>query len=450
MNFHAFDILLFLLLLIYLIRNYNQRLLIIFLFIIIIWIFFNLSNYYNYLNYFNFSSWKIMFSLPLLISFLVINLTFKDLRKEILFLFFFVYLGSLIVLYSDNLLIIYLGLEVQTFSLFILIGKNRNSIKGSEASLKYFVLGSLSSGIYLLGLSLLFFYNVELNLINISTLYDYNSYLSYIPIILILLSLFFKLSLFPLHFWIPDIYEGSTWEVIGFLATIPKISIISIVLRLFSFSDFYLVCGIFSIIIGTLGALNQTKLKRFLAYSSISHLGFIILGFGFLSKSGYESSLIYLYIYLIGSLIIFLLVYLTNFSKSSYLIELSNNNINNKIYSLTWIIILLSIGAIPPLSGFISKWFIFNVALNESYILILIISILFSIISVGYYLRIVKILYFQKKSSYIIWNYILLKKNINYNIQSYLLGLGLYFTIFFIFHPLPLFHLINLNLSYLL
>ena len=185
------------------------------------------------------------------------------------------------------------------------------------------------------------------------------------------------------------------------ISTLPKISVLSIVLQLLGYSNFFVLCALISIIIGTIGALNQTKLKRLLAYSGISHMGFIMLGLGILSNQGYEASFIYLFIYVITMVGLFLLIRVTMFTKNYFLIELGGQNISNKIIAFSWGVFFLSIAGIPPLSGFISKWLILSTIIDYQYLFSAFIGILFSAIAAGYYLRILKINYFQKSASYL-------------------------------------------------
>lgn len=357
--------------------------------------------------------------------------------------------GSIIIILCDNLIILYLGLELQTFSLFILIAKNRISVKSSESALKYFILGALSSGLFLLGVSFIFSTGLNLNLKEIFINCSYNNSLIKISFSLICLSLFFKLAIFPLHFWIPDIYEGSSWEVISLISTIPKISVLSIILQIISYSDFFITCGLLSIIIGSLGAINQTKMKRLLAYSGIAHVGFIILGIGLLCNESYGASFVYLYIYMISMVGIFSLIYISKFSKNYFIIELAGLSTINKVLALTWLIFFLSIGGIPPLAGFISKWFILLTLINFNYLISVLICLVFSAISIGYYLRIIKIIYFQKNSSYFIWENLLKVKETYHNkIVFYILGLVIYITVTLIIHPNSILNPFCLILNY--
>ena len=394
------------------------------------------------------TDWKNLFIFLVTISYWVMLNLVKDKRDEIFFLIYLVWLGSILIILSNNLLIIYLSIELQTFSLFILISKNKLSIYSSEAGLKYFILGAISSGLLLISMTIIYglYSNLNLNILN--TIY-YNDY-NYIRLsIIISISLFFKISLFPLHFWIPDIYEGSSTEVLGILSTLPKISIICLLFQLNIPLEFLFWCSLGSIIIGSLGGLNQTKIKRLLGYSGISHIGFCTISLSFFSKMNLESSISYLIIYIVGMIGVIFLLQTIYFSKSKYISELSGIGNKNIVLGLLWSLLILSLAGIPPLSGFLGKWWVIWGVINLNYIISSLIIILFSAVSVSYYLRITKILFFQPKSSYIIWNQIL-KPNKKSNLNYLYLFIVFYFSIFLILNSSFLLNLVNYNIISLL
>lgn len=397
-------------------------------------------------NLFELNLWKIIFLILILISFFVIMELTQEKTFDVISLLILVLIGSVILILSDNLIILYLGLELQTFSIFILIAKNRNSIKGSEAGLKYFMLGAISSGFFLLSLVILFLYGLDLNLKYILLLKE--DPIVYTSITLITVSFCFKLSLFPFHFWIPDIYEGSSWDIVSLVATLPKISMICVLIQILSNSNIILVSSLLSIGIGTLGALNQTKIKRLLAYSGISHMGFIILGLTCISSQGSTIGSLYLIIYVLTMLSMFILIINGNY-KSDYIIELGGIKLINNITAITFILLILSIAGIPPLSGFISKWYLIWVVMDSQFNISSFIIIIFSAIGIGYYLRIVKIIYFQKKSSYFLWKNILEIKETKTEIPPLVLGFTFYGTLLLIINfsfiiDLVTYHLANL------
>ena len=383
------------------------------------------NNLFN-IELFTFNNWKLLFLVLITLCFLILLELVEDKIFDIYSLFFLVYTGSIILVLSDNLLTLYLGLELQTFSLFILIAKNRTSIIGSEAGLKYFILGALSSGFYLLGLTILFLFGFDLNIKNLILLINESVVL--LACGLIILSFCFKLSLFPLHFWIPDIYEGSSWDIITLLSSLPKISVICVITQLLINSNILMFCSIFSIIIGTIGALNQSKLKRLFAYSGISHMGFIILSYSILNSKGYLVGNMYLSIYMITMITIFIII--IHNKNSNYIIELSGLGLVNKILAFSMIVLILSTAGIPPLSGFISKWYLIWINIEFEYYISSLIVILFSIIGAGYYLRLVKIIYFQKRSSFFIWKQILSVKYDFSNMIYMTLGFFIFVNMF--------------------
>ena len=403
------------------------------------------SNLWN-VNLFNIVTWKLLFLFLITISFFVVIILAQEKTFDVYCLLILVYIGSFILIISDNLLTLYLGLELQTFSIFILIAKNRTSIKSSEAGLKYFMLGAISSGFYLLSLVLLFLYGFSLNIKDI--LFFSGDYIVFISMTLICLSMCFKLSLFPFHFWIPDIYEGSSWDILMLISTLPKISVICIIIQLLVNSNILLSFSLISIGIGTLGALNQSKLKRFLAYSGISHMGFIMLGYIIISQSNVVVGSLYLFIYIL-TMISLLILILNNNVKNDYIIELGGLKFTNKILAITLILIILSIAGIPPLSGFISKWYLIWVIIESKYNISSIIVILFSTIGLGYYLRIVKTVYFQKKGSYFLWDNILRNNSSKEDLSYLSLGFMFFISLFLIFNFTFIINLLDYIFTYL-
>nr|ALO20802.1 NADH dehydrogenase subunit 2 [Rhizophysa eysenhardtii] len=416
--------------------------------IFVIFLFFILSIYYkDYLmiSYLDYSNWKNMVIIFMILIVCVLNNLSKETNLEEWVLTIVILIGSFVVISCDHLLVLYLGLELQTFSLFILISKNKFWIKGSEAGLKYFILGALSSGVFLLGLVLIFSEGYSLTIQNLFSDCWYENKKFSIALMLIILSLFFKIGLFPLHFWIPDVYEGSSWRTLGIVGTLPKISTVYLLIQIKEIPDLLLICALISIIIGTLGALNQSKLKRLLAYSGISHMGFIMLILSISSQGSFTINNVYLLIYMVGLISIIILTSYSILSVNSYLVELSNNKLVNSILGISWIILFLSIAGIPPFSGFISKWLVLWSILEEGYIMSSVICILFSAIAAGYYLRLVKITYFQKDSNFVLWKSVLNSKQDLSSTNFIVLGLCLYITSFLIIKPCPLFLLLENN-----
>lgn len=445
MNIDLFNILIILMLILTILEfsNYKSNFIHLISLSLIVFSLFFKSGLWNS-DLFDISSWKLLFISLVFISFFIVLELVEENTFDVYCLLILVLIGSVILILSDNLLILYLGLELQTFSIFILIAKNRSSIKSSEAGMKYFILGAISSGFFLLSIVILFLYGLDLNLKHLLLLNE--DLIVSSSIILISISFCFKLSIFPFHFWIPDIYEGSSWDIISLVATLPKISMICVLLQILFNSNMIISLCLLSIIIGTLGALNQSKLKRLLGYSGVSHMGFIVLGLVIINNQGLTVSCLYLIIYMLSMISLLIIIIKGNF-KNNYIIELGGIKFINNIVAITLVLIVLSIAGIPPLSGFISKWYLIWTIIENYFSLSSFIIILFSAIGVGYYLRIVKIVYFQKKSSYLLWKNILeIKKTKNETLYLFL-GFLFFTTLFLIVNFSFMVNLINKYLT---
>nr|QWQ49851.1 NADH dehydrogenase subunit 2 [Craspedacusta sowerbii] len=357
-------------------------------------------------------------------------------RKEIdtFLLLFFIVLASLTLVSSNHLLMVYLSLELQTFCLFILISKNRNSMLSTEAGLKYFILGAISSGVFLLGASLHYGMNLGFNLNDF--VWTENSPFSEVINGLILISLFFKLTVVPFHFWAPDVYEGASTETVVLIATIPKISVLTVVVHLGFLSHLLALAAAASMIFGTLGALNQTKIKRLMAYSGISHVGFMLMGVLLANSHGIQAAYVYMIVYVLMVILTFTIL-LHSPLKKSLIVEFSGLHKESSTLALSWAVILLSIAGIPPLAGFISKWLILWAAFNFKFYMLSLVAIICSMIAGGYYLRIVKMIYFQKRSNVLVWENILSPGHPMPFSSSYLISFGTYGLLFMMLNPTP-------------
>lgn len=359
-----------------------------------------------------------------------------------------VVLSSLLLVSSVNWLSIYLAIELQTLTLFILTAIKRNSAYSVEAGLKYFVLGAVSSGLFLFGCALLYGLIGETSIQGInSTMWNKNQLeidLSWsishsmltadVGKILITISLLFKLSAAPFHMWAPDVYDGAPTMITALLATVPKIGVFSILVQIGPVTNVVLICAVLSIIYGAIGALNQTKIKRLLAYSGIGHMGFILFGVAIGSFESIQASLIYMVIYIIMSLCSFSIILALNLSKD-LIIEVSGLSRDNPLISLTLAFAFLSIAGIPPLAGFLSKWLILLSGISSGYYLICIVAVISSVIAGVYYVRIVQIIYFQADYPILIWQKVLKKdKSIDLS-KSLLIGSTFFVILFLIISP---------------
>jgi NADH-quinone oxidoreductase subunit N len=328
-------------------------------------------------------------------------------------------LGLMLLVSSFDLISLYLAIELQSLCLYVLAAAKKDSSFSTEAGLKYFILGSFSSGLLLFGISIIYGTVGTTNFENLSLLFAGSNEALVnlessiiIGLIFISAAFFFKIAAAPLHMWSPDVYEGAPVSSTIFFAVIPKIAMFSVFLRLFqdvfsNFHDFFLFASVlfslFSVTIGSFVALKQKKIKRLLAYSSISHVGYMLLAFSANSIEGTQALFFYLIIYMITSLVLWSLVLSVNTSKntdrSKTLVDFSFLSTTNPLLALTGLIAFFSLAGVPPLVGFYAKMSIFLATISSSLIFASIFAILTSVISSYYYIRIIKNLYFEKREN---------------------------------------------------
>lgn len=323
--------------------------------------------------------------------------------------------GLLLLSSTYDLISIYLAIELQSLSFYAMAGYKKNSTFSTESGLKYFILGSISSGFLLLGFSYIYGFTGLTNLEDLSVfvfqLNDDTSVFLSLAIIFVLTGIFFKLAAAPFHLWSPDIYEGSPTVSTVFFAVLPKLSLTVLLVRVVyfsfssiavSFSELFSFIALISVFIGSLGALKQRKVKSLIAYSSISHVGFLILAFSTISFEGIHSMLFYLFIYVFTSLGVWSILMSVNFKKyyllksTKHLSDLTFLSITNPTLALLFSTAFFSLAGIPPLVGFYSKAIVFLCSIESSIFLFTTLIILISVISTFYYLRIIKTLYFEK------------------------------------------------------
>lgn len=352
--------------------------------------------------------------------------------RQWIILILIVVLSSLLLVSSVNWLSIYLAIELQTLTLFILVAIKRDSAYSTEGGLKYFVLGAVSSGLFLFGCALLYGLSGETSIQGINSILTAD-----VGKILITVSLLFKLSVAPFHMWAPDVYEGAPTIITALLSTVPKIGIFSILVQIGPIINVVLICAIFSIICGSIGALNQTKIKRLLAYSGIGHMGFVLFGVAIGSLESIQASLIYMIIYVVMSICSFSIILSLKLTKN-LIVEVSGVSRENPVIALTLALTFLSIAGIPPLAGFLSKWLILLAGMSNGYYLICILIVLSSVIAGVYYVRLVQIIYFPLGStdySMLIWQKVLKKeKRIDLS-KSILIGVTFFIILFLIVSP---------------
>jgi len=354
---------------------------------------------------------------------------------EYCLLIMFSVLGASLLISSSNLISMYLSIELQSFAVYILSTLYRNSESATSAGLKYFLLGSLASCFILLGSGLIYTFTGLTNLESIYNLISVTEPISSITLgialgfIFIFAGFLLKIAAAPLHNWAPDVYDESPTIVTIWLTIMPKISILILILEIFTqitsvspilesldtvglntITNLLLISSLFSLIIGTVVGLAQTKIKRLLAYSTISHIGFILLALAINSKQSIDSFIFYIIQYTLTNLNTFLILlavgyiinYKTIINKGSekdinFISELKGLFFSNPILSISLTICLLSMAGTPPLLGFFSKQFVLYSAIESGYYFMAFSGILVSIISASYYLRIIRILHTENE-----------------------------------------------------
>ena len=316
-------------------------------------------------------------------------------------------LGMMLMISSYDLIVFYLGLELQSLCLYILASFKRENEKSTEAGLKYFVLSALASGLLLYGCSLIYGFTGSTNFEIISDNISKTNTGTVFGLVFIMVGLAFKVSAVPFHMWTPDVYEGSPTSVTAFFALIPKIAAITVFIR-FMYVPFINVIeqwqtivvflSIASMILGAVAAIGQNNIKRLMAYSSIGHMGYALAGLATGINSGIQATIVYLTIYLVMNLGAFGCIFMMRRENIFYedINDLSGLSKNHPLLSLGFLIILFSLAGIPPLAGFFAKFYIFMAVIEVEMYALAIIGLVTTVVSAFYYLRIIKIIYFDK------------------------------------------------------
>lgn len=317
-------------------------------------------------------------------------------------------LGMLVMISSNDLMVFYIGLELQSLALYVLASFNRDQLKSSESGLKYFVLSALSSGLLLYGCSLIYGFSGSTNFDIISNTVNSNHYGLTFGIVFILVGLSFKISAVPFHMWAPDVYEGSPTPVTLFFSVVPKIAALTVFIRFLyvpfinmmdQWQPIIIFLSIASMIFGAIAAIGQKNLKRLIAYSSIGHIGYALAGLSVGTNEGLQSSIVYISIYIVMNLGFFscLLMMKKNDLYFETIEDLSGLSKNHPILSLCFLIVLFSLAGIPPLAGFFAKFYIFKSVIEQSMYFLAIVGLLSTVIAAFYYLRIIKVIYFDEQ-----------------------------------------------------
>ena len=317
-------------------------------------------------------------------------------------------LGMMVMVSSNDLIVFYIGLELQSLALYVLASFNRDNVLSSESGLKYFVLSALSSGLLLYGCSLVYGFSSSTNFSQISFNYDESTQGIIFGMVFILVGLAFKISAVPFHMWAPDVYQGSPTSVTLFFAILPKIAALTVFIR-FLYTPFVnlidqwqtiiIFLSIASMLFGAVAAIGQKNLKRLIAYSSISHMGYALAGLTTGTNEGIQSSVSYISIYLVMNLAFFSCIFMLKREDKYYesIDDLSGLSKNHPLLSFSLLIVLFSLAGIPPLAGFFAKFYVFMAVIEQSMFFLAIVGLLATVVAAFYYLRIIKVIYFDNE-----------------------------------------------------
>ena len=315
-------------------------------------------------------------------------------------------LGMFFMVSSNDIILFYLGLELQSLSLYILASIDRDNLKSSESGIKYFVLSALSSGLLLYGCSLLYGFTGTTNFDLIAGELGKENTGAVFAMVFILVGLAFKVSAVPFHMWTPDVYEGAPTSITSYFAVVPKVAGLAVLIKfmlipfskiLMEWQTIIIFISIASMILGAVAAIGQKNIKRLLAYSSIGHIGYALAGVATGVISGYESAIVYISIYVVMNLGAFSCLYLLK-KDGEYkenISDLSGISKKHPILAISFLVILFSLAGIPPLGGFFAKFYVFTAVVEQKMYALAIIGLLTTVISAFYYLKIIKTIYFD-------------------------------------------------------
>ncbi len=330
-------------------------------------------------------------------------------RFEYPILVLFATLGMLVMVSAGDLMTLYLGLELQSLSLYICAALARDELRSSEAGLKYFVLGALASGLLLYGISLVYGFGGTTNFAALGTELSgapAAGYGTVIGIVFVLVGLAFKLSAAPFHMWTPDVYEGAPTSVTALLGTAPKVAAICLLLAvmlgpfghlLSQWQMLIQILAVVSVLLGSLAAIGQTNIKRLMAYSSIGHMGYALIGLAAGTQAGVQAVLVYIAIYVVMSFGTFACIIAMRRQGKAVenIYDLAGLSSQNPGWALALAVLMWSMAGIPPLSGFFAKLYVFSAAIDAGLVPLAVIGVLTSVIGAFYYVRIIKVMYFD-------------------------------------------------------
>ena len=363
-------------------------------------------------------------------------------RYEYILFILFAILGSFVLISSDNFLTAFIGLELQSLSLYLMAAFNTKNLNSNEAGIKYFSLGALSSGFLLFGISMIYFDTASFSFQNLN---NYST-ISEVGLALVLIALFFKVSAAPFHIWTPDVYEGSPTISTLFFATLPKFASLIFLFRIYHELNipkieslhyiFQIVCAI-SLLVGVYGAITQKIIKRLLAFSSINHIGFMLLAIMSYQYMSEGTIFFYLIIYLITTFGVFsvILNLRTSEGEITLLTGLNGLKASSRSKAISMLVFLFSLAGIPPFAGFFAKFFILSASINEGFYILSVIAVISSVIAAFYYLSVIKNMFFNELETELLLD--------NNRLSSFIfISSAIIITLFF-FYPDPLINLVD-------
>jgi NADH-quinone oxidoreductase subunit N len=317
-------------------------------------------------------------------------------------------LGMMVMVSAYSLLTLYMGLEIMSLSLYVMVALRRDSKVASEAAMKYFVLGAIASGLLLYGMSMLYGVSGSLNLSDIRTVVESNPNqpLLLLGLVFVLAGLAFKMGAVPFHMWVPDVYAGAPTAVTLFISTAPKIAAFAMMVRLLAdglagmaehWQPLLMSLSVLSLVVGNIVAIAQTNLKRMLAYSGISHAGFLLLGLLTASNTGYASSMFYVISYAVMGLAAFGMILLLSRRgfESEEISDFKGLNEKSPWFAFMMLIVMFSMAGVPPSIGFFAKFSVLQEVVSNGFVGLAIVAVIFSVIGAFYYLRVIKMMYFD-------------------------------------------------------
>ena len=326
-------------------------------------------------------------------------------KPELSLLILLSVLGMMLMVSANNLIVLYMGLELQSLPLYVVAAFRRSSSRSSEAGLKYFLLGALSSGLLLYGASLIYGFTGEINYGAIKYALESDVHPgAIIGAVFLICGLAFKISAVPFHMWTPDVYEGSPTIVTAFFAVVPKLAAMALLTRVTygmlapvadSWQQVLVALAVLSMLVGAGGAIMQKDIKRLMAYSSIAHMGYALVGLSAATSKGVSALMVYMVIYIISSLGVFSLILSLKCDDQPVqkIADLAGFSRTHPLYAAAMMVFMFSLAGIPPLGGFFGKWFVFSAAVDAGLVPLAVIGVLSSVIGAFYYLRIIKVMY---------------------------------------------------------